>query len=139
MIVFDLECSAGHGFEGWFDSLEDLESQRERGLVLCPVCGDAQVRRVPSKFGLSRASGEPSNEEAARVLGLALQRYLAENFDDVGPNFATEALKIHYGAAEPRNIRGFSSAQEEELLHKEGVGFFKVGAPAPPAADDGED
>lgn len=139
MIIFDLECGAGHKFEGWFDGLDDLESQLQRGLVRCPACGDDQVRRVPSTFGLSRTKSEPNGAEAARLLGLALHRFLAENFDDVGQNFANEALKIHYGAAEPRNIRGVSTAQEEEMLQKEGVDFFKLGQPAAEPMDDGED
>ena len=33
MIVFDLSCSQGHRFEGWFGSSEDYASQQERGLV----------------------------------------------------------------------------------------------------------
>lgn len=142
MIVFDLECAAGHKFEGWFDDLDDLERQLLQDMVRCPHCGGVQVRRVPSTFGLSRCKSEPSPEDTARLLGLAFQRYLHENFDDVGANFASEALKIHYGVAEPRNIRGVSSAQEEQMLQQEGVGFFKLGQPeAEPTddADNGED
>jgi len=63
-----------------------------------------------------------------------------ENFEDVGPQFAKEALKIHYGASEARNIRGVSTAEEEKMLKEEGVDFFKVGAPlAAPAESNGEE
>ncbi len=48
MIVFDLLCSAGHRFEGWFGSAADYDSQRKRRLLSCPTCGVAQVERVPS-------------------------------------------------------------------------------------------
>ena len=41
-------------------------------------------------------------------------------------NPSKEALKIHYGASEARNIRGSSTAQEEEMLKKEGVPFAKI-------------
>jgi hypothetical protein len=141
MIVFDLACSRGHTFEGWFDSREDFESQLERRLVTCPVCGDESVRRVPSPFAIakhgrgSRPSADqvPDHELAARLLGQALRRYLEENFEDVGPQFAKEALKIHYGVAEARNIRGVSTPEEEKMLREEGVSFFKIGAPVVPA------
>lgn len=137
MIVYDLQCDQGHAFEGWFEGVEDLEGQLARGLVDCPVCGSAQVRRVPSGFGIAKRRGEPDPEVSARLLGMALKRYLRENFEDVGAGFATEALKIHYGASEPRNIRGVSTPQEEEVLKSEGVGFFKIGEPADPPDPEG--
>ncbi|HEX7687449.1 MAG TPA: DUF1178 family protein, partial [Burkholderiaceae bacterium] len=48
MKVLDLRCAAGHGFEGWFASEDDYGSQRERGLLDCPVCGNADIARLPS-------------------------------------------------------------------------------------------
>jgi hypothetical protein len=131
MIIFDLQCDKGHGFEGWFESLEDLESQLRRKLITCPACGAGKVRRVPSSFGVAKRRAEPDHEMAARLLGQALQRHLRENFEDVGPGFAKEALKIHYGVTPSRNIRGVSTPQEEDVLKKEGVEFFKV-APSTP-------
>lgn len=48
MLVVDLHCTHGHHFEGWFASADDLASQKERGLLTCPVCGDHDVTRRPS-------------------------------------------------------------------------------------------
>jgi hypothetical protein len=45
MIVFNLSCEHQHSFEGWFRSANDFETQQERGLVSCPVCGSAKVTR----------------------------------------------------------------------------------------------
>ncbi len=138
MLIFDLQCAQGHRFEGWFDSHKDLERQIKKKLVSCPVCGEESVRQVPSAFAISKrgkAAARPSEgdfpdpETAARLLGQALKRYLKENFEDVGTNFAAEALKIHYGASEARNIRGVSTPEEEKMLLREGVDFFKVGPP----------
>jgi len=50
----------------------------------------------------------------------------------VGHNFAKEALKIHYGLAEEREIRGVATEAEEELLRTEGVSFVKVPVPCQP-------
>ena len=55
-----------------------------------------------------------------------LCRYIRENFEDVGHNFAKEALKVHYGQAEEHNIRGVSSEPEEDMLKKAGVAFVKI-------------
>ncbi|TMH00761.1 MAG: DUF1178 family protein, partial [Betaproteobacteria bacterium] len=48
MKVLNLRCAHDHRFEGWFASDDDYQSQRERGLVECPLCGDAAVERLPS-------------------------------------------------------------------------------------------
>lgn len=48
MKVLDLRCAHGHLFEGWFASEEEWHRQAQSGLVACPMCGDAQVQRLPS-------------------------------------------------------------------------------------------
>jgi hypothetical protein len=44
----------------------------------------------------------------------------------VGADFYKEALKIHSGEAENRNIKGTATTEEEVILKEEGVPFFKV-------------
>ena len=133
MKVYDLQCSGGHSFEGWFDDLEDLENQIAGGMISCPSCGESSVRRIPSSFAIKGKRSEINQEAAAQMLGKAFMNYLNKNFEDVGPQFAKEALKIHYGASEARDIRGVSTPAEEKMLQDEGVNFFKVGQAAPPA------
>ena len=60
------------------------------------------------------------------VLGRKIVDFVEKNFDDVGCNFAKEALKMHYGTSEPRNIRGVSTHEEEKILKQEGIEFFKL-------------
>ncbi len=48
MKVLDLRCAHGHLFEGWFGSEEEWHRQTRSGLIACPMCGDAQVQRLPS-------------------------------------------------------------------------------------------
>jgi hypothetical protein len=42
---------------------------------------------------------------------------------------------MHYGVAEPRNIRGVSTHEEEKLLKEEGVQFVKIPLPASPDSE----
>ena len=70
MKVLDLRCGAGHAFEGWFASEDDYGSQRERGLLDCPVCGNAEVRApaqraAPEPLGRARARAAPRQRRAA--------------------------------------------------------------------------
>ncbi len=131
MVVFDLQCAAGHTFEGWFDDLKDLKSQVRRGLLTCPVCGESSVRQVPAGFAIARSKGGRRDEQQdmQRALGAAVRNYFINNFEDVGTGFAKEALKMHYGVSQARNIRGVSTEQEEKVLRREGVDFFKFAAP----------
>jgi hypothetical protein len=138
MIVFDLRCAKGHVFEGWFEDNRDFDLQIKNKLVSCPVCNDTSIFKVPTKFTIKSAgSGTAalSNEIAVAELTKKVADYVENNFDNVGTEFATEALKIHYGISEPRNIRGVSTSLEEKTLKEEGVQFFKIPIPAPPEAD----
>ena len=46
MIKYQLICHKSHEFEGWFGNSATFESQQESGLLTCPVCGSADVRRA---------------------------------------------------------------------------------------------
>ena len=61
--------------------------------------------------------------------------FVEKNFDDVGSDFTKEALKMHYGVSEPRNIRGVSTKEEEKTLKEEGVQFIKIPMPIVPDTD----
>ena len=131
MIIFDLQCSSGHSFEGWFDDSHAFDIQKDNGLLVCPVCNDTHICKMPSTFAI-KASQPPAppklRAEELAALGEKIGEYVQKNFDDVGADFAKEALKIHYGVAEQRNIRGQSTTEEEKMLKEEGIPFFKIPA-----------
>jgi hypothetical protein len=135
MIAYDLQCTHGHTFEGWFEDRKTYLDQQKRGLISCPVCNDTGVDIIPSTFGIKSPaayrSRQLSSEEAVlEKISKETLEFVEKNFDDVGCEFAKEALKIHYGAAEPRNIRGISTKEEEKTLKEEGIQFFKIPVPA---------
>ena len=135
MIAYDLQCINGHSFEGWFEDRKAYLDQKKKGLITCPACNDTAVANVPSTFAIrSSQTFKPkalSPEEVALAkIGKEAIEFVEKNFDDVGCDFAKEALKIHYGATEPRNIRGVSTKDEEKTLKEEGIQFFKLPMPA---------
>ncbi len=127
MKVLDLQCSHGHVFEGWFASHDDYESQRERGLLTCPVCEDAQVNKMLSAPRLNLAQTPPQQMQAAM---LKMVRHVMANTEDVGNRFAEEARKIHHGEAQERSIRGQASREETEALLDEGIDILPLPVPA---------
>jgi hypothetical protein len=131
MIVYDLQCTSDHTFEGWFEDRQAYDYQHRNKLIACPVCGDTSVAVVPSKLSIK---GGPSSSkgEKSQQGGVSLQKtleFLEKNFEDVGAEFAQEALKMHYDVTKKRNIRGTSTEAEEEMLKREDIEFFKVPIP----------
>jgi hypothetical protein len=138
MIAYDLHCAAGHSFEGWFEDEKAYREQKKKDLIACPVCNDTNVARLPSTFAIKTSQPAAiSHQQQTQLaqLGKSIVDYVEKNFEDVGCDFAKEALKIHYGVTEPKNIRGVSSAEEEKILKKEGVQFFKLPISTPPDTD----
>ena len=138
MIAYDLQCANGHAFEGWFEDGQAYEEQEKKGLIACPVCNDTSVFRIPSTFAIKSSPSEKDLYKQQTDLADNSKKFVdfvKKNFDDVGCDFAKEALKMHYGAAEPRNITGVSTKEEEKTLNEEGVQFFKIPMPIAPDTD----
>lgn len=146
MKVLDLQCAHEHAFEGWFASEEDFQGQLARGLVECPICGDAAITKKLSaprlNLGASRSLAEESTPTAAKsdvmaapkdpqlqAAWLKMVRHVMANTEDVGEKFAEEARRIHYGETEERGIRGQASPQETQALLEEGIGVLPLPIP----------
>lgn len=138
MKVLDLQCGQRHVFEGWFASEDDFLDQRARGLVTCPMCGDASIvkRLSAPRLNLgSSASAESASNDLVALAGtepslqatwMALVRKILANTDDVGTKFAEEARKIHYGETKERGIRGKASRAQTESLIEEGIAVMPL-------------
>ena len=132
MIVFDLECLNGHTFEGWFDNKEDLEKQQSRGILACPVCETTSVVQKLHPIAIKKSSSNTTrmalqaSQEAMAELTEKVAEYVEKNFENVGSDFTKQALKMHYGAEDYRNIKGTTTKEEDKVLAKEGVPVFKV-------------
>ncbi|WP_321495247.1 DUF1178 family protein [uncultured Desulfobacter sp.] len=139
MIVFDLECINGHVFEGWFEDREDLTRQQTQGLLQCPVCDSPSVSPKLSAVAIRRsASRSPAgfDQEMASQAQMdvmaefveKMTQYVENNYENVGSSFAKEALEMHYGVKEFKQIRGTTTKEEETTLEKEGVPIMKLPA-----------
>ena len=130
MIAFDLECSQGHIFEGWFNNLQSFEEQNAKKLVSCPYCDDTNIRKVISPVTMKTSSQTDKDKGNMSINYRRLAReivdYVNKNYAEVGPDFAKEALKMHYGVTEKRNIKGSATAEEETTMKEEGIEFFKI-------------
>ena len=131
MIVFDLKCDNDHVFEIWFRDSKSFEKQSKKGEVLCPVCGDNRIEKALMAPNISSSKKKDAEMASARAkesrqLLRRLRSQVEEHCDYVGPEFAEEARKIHYGEAEKRDIYGEASESDAQELTEEGVEFARI-------------
>ena len=136
MIVFDLRCSDGHVFEAWFGSGDDYEAQQARGLVSCPICGQAQVEKAPMAPNVgakSNSSDTPSPQKMKAMLAemASMQKKLLEKSDNVGDRFPDEARAIHLGETEARAIHGRATPAAAKDLIEDGIPVSPLPFPVP--------
>ena len=146
MIVFDLHCAGSHRFEGWFGSAKDFASQKKRGMLSCPTCGNTDIEKGLSAPRLNMGAQEPKQLPVASqktpdmegkdpfaVAQMLYSRMLDEiltKSEDVGSKFPEEARKIYYNESPGRAIRGQATKEEHEELVDEGVPVARF--PLPP-------
>ena len=158
MVIYDLICSLGHEFEGWFKNSNELASQQASGMLTCPYCNSIDIHKkvsapkVAKKSNATSTAAEaqdvltaqgftgkshelmPSNTKEAEAFSELqnmlgkVHEFIESNFEDVGNRFADEARSIQAGEKEAANIRGIASKEEIVELANEGV----VALPLPP-------
>ncbi len=134
VIVYNLRCRNSHEFEGWFRDSAAFDAQSKGGKLTCPVCDSRKVEKAimaPAVSGAKKANLTAAEAKQMRQFMTGLRKYVQDNADYVGPNFAEEARKIHYGETEERHIYGEASIEEAKELVDEGVDV----APLPPDID----
>lgn len=141
MIRYSLKCSAGHGFDSWFQNADAFAALQAAGQLACPVCGATTVEKSlmapmvrPARTAEARAAEgrtppapntvapslrEPLSELEAAIA--ALRQEIEANSDYVGMNFAAEARKMHQGEAPERAIHGEAKPEEARKLIEEGL------------------
>jgi hypothetical protein len=144
VIRYALTCENRHEFESWFKSSAAFDNQVARRLLVCPVCGSTKVEKammaptVARRGGPDAAPPAPAGQDKSPVALLSeherelrtklkeLRDQLIKNADYVGPQFAEEARKMHYGEIEHRSIYGEASPEEAASLLDDGIEFHPL-------------
>jgi hypothetical protein len=141
MIVYELRCTSGHGFEAWFRNSEAYDQQHAAHQINCPVCGIEDVSKAPMAPRIGRSKSESreqmpaaakpdqiDHEQMRMVMSkiAELNQHIASTCDYVGNAFPEEARKIHYGETEHREIYGEASPSEAAELREEGIAVASV-------------
>lgn len=134
MIRYTLKCAAGHRFDSWFQNAAAFTALQSDGQLGCVVCGGTDIDKdlmAPTLRPARNAEAalppapatpnlrEPTSELEAAIT--ALRKQIAENSEYVGMNFATEARRIHEGAAPERAIHGEAGPEDARKMIEDGL------------------
>src|SRR5262245_9299474 len=122
MIRYALTCNGGHGFDVWFRSSGDYDSQAKRGLLSCPACGSQQVQKAlmapavstsdddQARSGPTEAVLLSEKETQLREMIRNVRAEVTKNAENVGPRFAEVARQMHDGEIERSSVYGVASS-----------------------------
>ncbi|MDA0997070.1 MAG: DUF1178 family protein [Proteobacteria bacterium] len=139
MIKYTVRCADGHDFDGWYKDSATYERLAGRAGIECPLCGSTDVARAPMAPRIAKSRGDGgavaqahAQEVAERILEAVqeMRKSVEANCDYVGPEFADEARRIHYGEADERGIYGEATNDEARELDEEGIEVHRL--PTPP-------
>ena len=130
MISFDLECSNGHRFEGIFRDYKSYKKQLSDEIIACPLCNTIQVKRLYTGCSIQSKSSnaislKDENKNIFEMIKI-IEKYVKNNFEYVGNDFAEKSRAIYYGIEEEKNIYGESSRDEINELIDEGISILPL-------------
>ena len=130
MIRYNLLCKKCNLiFDSWFASSKEYDKLKKKKLINCHKCGSLKVEknlmapRLISKTFLSNDERKSIHKyKKIKKTIIEYQKFIKNNFDYVGENFAYEARSIHYNNKKrSKGIYGKASKKDLKELKEEGI------------------
>ena len=130
MIKYNLLCKKCNLiFDSWFASSKEFDKLKIKRLINCHSCGSLRVEKnlmAPKLINKSvNFKDEQKNIRKYQQIKKTInkyQKFIKNNFDYVGENFAYEARSIHYNKNKnKKNIFGKASTEDVKELKEEGI------------------
>ena len=129
MIKYRLICKdCETTFDSWFSSSKDYERLKRKNFINCHICNSLSVEKTlmsPSIFMSKndfRADNQIQRYKKTKKVILKYQKFIKNNFDYVGENFANEARSLHYkNKKATKGIYGTSTKEDLKELKEEGI------------------
>ena len=129
MIKYRLECkSCDTIFDSWFSSSNEFERLQKKNFINCHNCNSLNVEKSlmsPSiLLSKDKTKIEPQEKKYKEIKNTIIkyQKFIKNNFDYVGENFAYEARLIHYKDKRfSKGIYGSATKEDIEELKEEGI------------------
>tara|TARA_B100001057_G_scaffold199155_1_gene199782 strand:+ start:218 stop:649 length:432 start_codon:yes stop_codon:yes gene_type:complete len=130
MIKYNLLCKECElTFDSWFASSKEYEKLKKKKLINCHSCGSIKVGKnlMAPKLISKNFSDKIEKKDLIKYQKIKktineYQKFIRNNFDYVGENFAYEARSIHYNNKKKhKGIYGTASKQSLKELKEEGI------------------
>tara|TARA_X000000368_G_scaffold359761_1_gene303252 strand:- start:494 stop:919 length:426 start_codon:yes stop_codon:yes gene_type:complete len=128
MIKYRLLCnSCSNNFDSWFATSKEYEKLKKLKLFNCPICNSTNIDKslmTPSVINKKNNNSDINLKKHIEIKNKLKEykKFIKNNFEYVGENFAHEARSIHYKTKKKeKGIYGKASIDEVNELLEEGI------------------
>ena len=129
MIKYKLACNdCKINFDSWFASSNEYEKLKKKNFLECYKCNSRNIDKtlMAPQFINSKKKSKDSLDlkkyNSIKKTIINYQKFIKNNFNYVGKNFAHEARSIHYSEKKKnKGIYGIASNNEIKELKEEGI------------------
>ena len=128
MIKYRILCDdCGNSFDSWFASSKEYEKLKKQKFINCHVCNSLNVQKDLMSPNLAVTKSDTNFDrqkdkfKKVKKKLIEYQRFIKNNFDYVGENFAHEARAIHYKEKKSKGIYGKATLDDLKELKEEGI------------------
>jgi len=130
MIKYNLLCKKCElTFDSWFASSIEYDKLKNKKLINCHSCGSIKVEKnlmapklISKNLRLKNEKKDLIKYQKMKKKINEFQKFIKNNFNYVGENFAYEARSIHYNNKKKnKGIYGTASKQDLKELKEEGI------------------
>ena len=129
MIKYSLVCKdCDLTFESWFANSTEYEKLKRKKFLNCHSCSSINIQKnlmapslINKKSDVSLNTETKKNNRVKKTIS-EYQKFIQNNLEYVGNNFAYEARSIHYNEKrKEKGIYGTASKQDLKELKEEGI------------------
>ena len=129
MIKYRLICrNCSYTFNSWFASSNEYEKLKKLQYIDCSNCNSLDVIKdlmSPSVLNSNSCKNEKTRNQKNNKIRKKLneyQKFIKQNFENVGENFAYEARSMHYNNKKVlKSIYGSATKEDLKELKEEGI------------------
>ena len=129
MIKYKLICKdCDISFDSWFSTSKEYERLKKKKFLNCHICNSSNIEKtlmspsiLNSKNNVKTKILNKKYKQAKETIA-EYQKFVKDNFDYVGENFAHEARSIHYkNKKSSKGIYGTATKEDLKALKEEGI------------------
>ena len=129
MIKYKLVCkNCNNFFDSWFASSKEYEKLKNLKHIICDNCNSLKVEKTLMTPSILNSKKEKpvilKNKKYTKIKDTIkqYQKFIKNNFEYVGEDFAYKARSIHYNNKKKlKGIYGNATAKEVKELKEEGI------------------